>query len=84
VIHAELPGERLQFAVVVGHADGADVVALGKEQLERHPAVFAQALGVGVDLHALGDSGRAGRQELWHAGHLDKAHPAGADVVNTR
>jgi len=55
--------------------------ALRKEKLERHAAIPAEALGVGVDIHALGHPGRAGRQKLWRAGHLDKEQPAGADVV---
>ena len=57
-------GQVLQLAVAVGHADRADVVALGEEQLDDHPPVFAQPLGVGLDLHALGDLRGAGRQQL--------------------
>src|ERR1039457_1833710 len=82
VVHAVLPGQRLKLAVVVGHADRADVVALRKQELERHPAVLAKALGVCVDVHALGDMGRAGRKKLGHAGHLDQAEAAGANVVD--
>ena len=44
----------LQLAVAVGHADRADVVALGEQQLDDHPAVRLQPRRVGGDLHALG------------------------------
>ena len=82
VVHALAVGEGLEFAVAVGDADGADVVALGEEQLEGHAAVFAQALAVGLDVHALGDLGGAGGQELGDAGDFDQAEAAGADVVD--
>ena len=54
VVHALRVGQRLQFAMAVGHADGADVIALGEQQLQRHAAVLAQPLAVGLDVHALG------------------------------
>ena len=37
--------QRLQFAVAVGDADRADVIALGEEQLENHAAMLLQPLG---------------------------------------
>ena len=45
------PGCRpgLQLAMAVGDADGADVVALGEQQFQRHAAVFAQPFAVGLD-----------------------------------
>ena len=47
-------GQRLQFAMAVGHAHGADVIALGEQQFQRHAAVFSQPFAVGLDVHALG------------------------------
>ena len=61
VVDAEVLGQVLQLAVVVGDADRADVVALEEQHLGDRPAVLDQLLGVGRDLHALGDRGRAGR-----------------------
>ena len=44
VIHADARRQVLQLAVAVGDADRADVVALGEQQLDDHPAVVAQPL----------------------------------------
>ena len=71
--------QGLQFAVAVGDADRADVVALGEEQLQNRAPIAVQALRVGRDLHALGDAGHAGGQQLVGALDLDQAQPAGAD-----
>ena len=68
--------------MAVGDADRADMVALGEEQLEGHPPVFAQPLAVGLDVHpSLTLVVQAG-QELGDAGHFHQAEPAGADVVD--
>ena len=77
-----LQAQRLQFAMAVGDADGADVVALGEQQFQGHAAVFAQPLAVGLDVHAFGDLGGAGRQQLGNAGHFHQAEAAGADVID--
>ena len=58
VVDAELLGQVLQLAVVVGHADRADVVALGEQHLGDRPAVLGEPLRVGGDLHALVDARR--------------------------
>ncbi len=71
----------LQFAVAVGDADRADVVALGEEQFENGAAMLFEPLGVGGDLHALVDGGHAGGQELVAALDLHQAKAAGADVA---
>ena len=82
VVHALAVGEGLEFAMAVGHADRADVVALGEQQFQRHAAVFAQPFAVGLDVHAFGDFGRAGRQQFGDAGDFHQAQPAGADVID--
>ncbi len=56
--------EALQFAVSVGDADGADVIALGEEHLDDHAPVALQAGGIGGDVHPFGDFGHAGGEEL--------------------
>ena len=68
--------------MAVGHAHGADVVALGEQQLQRHAAVFPQPFAVGLDVHALADLGGAGGQQLGDAGDLHQAQAAGADVID--
>ncbi len=40
--------QRLQFAMAVGDADRADVIALGEEHLQDVLAIVLQALGVGA------------------------------------
>src|SRR6185437_2293813 len=72
--------QRLQLAVAVGYAHGADVVALGEQQFEDHPAVLLQALGIGGHLHALVNGGHAGRKQLVAALHLHNAEAASAHV----
>ena len=83
VVHADGDRQVLQLAVAVGHADRADVVALGEQQFDDHSAVFAEPLGIGADDHLLGDVCDAGGQQLVAAPHLDQAEPAGADVGST-
>ena len=82
MVHALAVGEGLQFAMAVGHAHGADVVALGEQQLQRHAPVFLQAFAVGLDVHAFADFGRAGGQQFGDARDLHEAEAAGADVVH--
>ena len=72
--------QHLQLAVAVRDADRADVIALGEEQFEDHPAVVLQALGVGRDLHAFFHARDASRQQLVLTLDLDQAEAAGADV----
>ena len=59
------------------------MISLRKQQFENHQAIFAQSLGVRLDLHAFGNLGDARGQQLVGAGHFDQAHPAGADVGKT-
>jgi hypothetical protein len=81
VSEALLLGESLEFAMAVGDADGADVVALSEEKLKDVAAIFLKAFGVGLDIHAFEDSGDAGRKQLVGAGNLDHAETASADVA---
>jgi hypothetical protein len=46
VVHSHRDGQVLEFAMTVGHADGADVVALGEEQFQDHPPVVSDPVGV--------------------------------------
>ena len=70
-------GQVLQLAVAVGHADRADVIALGEEQLDDHPAVFAEAFGVSVwtSMPSCTVVTQAGCK-LARARDLDQAQPA--------
>ena len=36
--------QRLQFAVAVGHANGANMIPLNEQQLQRHQAVVREGL----------------------------------------
>ena len=74
-------GQVLQLAVAVGHADRADVVALGEEQLDDHPPILAQPLACRCwTFMSSATCGDAGRQQPAAAADLDQAEPAGADV----
>ena len=77
---AERLGVVLQFAVVVGHAHRADVVALDEEHLDDRAAMVIEPSGAGDHVHAVGHLGDACRQRTLGAGDLDAAQPAGADV----
>ena len=69
--------QRLQFAIAVGDTDGADMVALDEQQLQRHQPVVRKAVGVGGDRHAVLCRCRAGGQQAADAGDLDQAQTAG-------
>lgn len=60
---AQGEGRRLQLAVAVGNAHGADVVPFGEQQLQGHLAVALEPVGPGFQLHALGGGGDAGGQQ---------------------
>lgn len=60
MVHANRDGEVLEFAVTVGDAYRADVVAFCKQQFDDHAAVGAQAFGVGGNVHAFSNAGDAG------------------------
>ena len=70
--------QGLQFAMAVGDADGADMVALDEQQLERHQPVVGEVVGVGGDRHSALRGCRAGRQQAADAGDLDQAQAAGS------
>ena len=77
----QLLAKRLQFAMAVGDADRADMVAFGEEQLEDGTAVLLEALGVRAHLHAFLHSGHAGRQQFVVALDLHQAQPARAKIA---
>ncbi len=81
MVHALAVGQRLQFAMAVGHAHGADVIAFGEQQFERHSPVFAQPFAVGLHVHALADFGGAGGQQFANARDFHEAQAAGAHVI---
>ncbi len=56
------------------------MVALGEQQLQDHPAVILQALGIGGHLHAFFDGGDAGGEQLVLALDFDQAQAAGSHV----
>ena len=68
--------QRLQFAMAVRDADGADVIALDEQQLQRHQSVMGELVRVGDDRHAARDRRRAGRQQAANAGDLDQTQSA--------
>ena len=72
-------GQGLQLAVARGDAHGADVVALGEQQLERDLPVGLELRRAGGDRQALLHGRGAGGQQPRDAGDLDHAQPAGAD-----
>ena len=78
VVHVRGHRHVLELAVPVHHAYGADVVALGEEQLDDRLAVRAQDRGVRFDLHVGCDGGGARGPQAMVLGDLDDAHPASA------
>src|SRR5205823_1254040 len=71
--------QTLEIAVVIRHADRADVVALGEQQLHDHLAVLVQPLRVCRHRHAFLDARHAGWGEFRGAFDLDKAEAAASD-----
>ena len=73
--------QGLQLAMAVGHADRADVIALGEEQLKDGLAMLLQALRRRGDFHSFFDGGDAGGQQLVAALDLDQAQAARAHIA---
>ena len=78
VVHPHRHRNVLQFAVAVGDAEGADVVAFGEEQLHGHAAIALQLLGVGADRHPLRRFGGTGGQQAAAGLRGHQAEAAGA------
>src|SRR4030095_5201052 len=72
--------KALQFAVPVGNAHRADVVALREQQFQNVPTVAIQPLGSGDHFHALFHARYAGGQKPVGALDLDQAQSAGSDL----
>ena len=81
MIHAGLGRLPLQLTVAIHDTDGADMVALGKEQFQNHLAIFDQSRRMGIDHHALLHRGDTGGKEFIAPGHLDHAEPARAPIT---
>ena len=73
VVDPEFHCQVLQFAVAVGHADRAHVVAFGQQQFDDLAAVPVEPRRAGAHLHAFPDGGNAGGQQFAVAGHLHQA-----------
>ena len=78
VVHAHGHRQRLQFAGAAGNAVGANVVALGEQQLHRHAPPLAQVGRVGGHHLALQGFAGAGGLELALAFDLNQAQSASA------
>jgi hypothetical protein len=78
---ALLLAEGLEFAVAIGYANRADMIALGKEQFENGFAMFLEPIGCGRDLHAFFDGGHASGLELVAALDLNDAQAACAYIA---
>lgn len=74
--------QSLQLAMAIGDTDGANVIALGEQQLQDHSPIITEPFRVGFDLHPFADPRRAGGKELRCAGKFDEAKPACADIMN--
>ena len=79
MINPELLRQLLELTVTVGHADRADMVALGKEQLNDTATIPVQPLRLGGDHQPLLNPGDAGGGELGTAFDLNHAQSAGAN-----
>jgi hypothetical protein len=76
---AERLRQVLQLAIAIRHANRANVISFGKEQLNGHPHILPQLGRIGSDLHVGRDLRRARRKEPRTTPDFDQAQPAGAD-----
>jgi hypothetical protein len=83
VIHPHRHRHVLQLAVAIGDAEGTDMVAFGKEQLDRHAAEFPQLGRVGADHLAFSGLTGTGRQQPLAALQLHQAQAAGPHRIET-
>ncbi len=77
---AERDGQRLKFAVAVGDAHRAEVIALGQQQLDDHAAVGRQPRRVDHHRKAFLHRRGAGGRQPPAAAHFDDAQAAGAHI----
>ncbi len=83
MIHTQAHRQTLQLAMPVLHANGADVIAFGEEQLDDHFAIFTQARRIGANLHPLAHGGDTGGLQLVGATHLNQTQPARSNGRDT-
>ena len=74
----------LQFAMPVGDADRAHMVALGKEQFQYLPPILAEPLTVQRHFHAFFHARDAGGKQLVDTLDLHQAEAAGAHAGKAR
>jgi hypothetical protein len=64
VVYAQLVGEGLEFTVVIGDTDRADMGAFREERLDDHFAVFFEALRICGYRHTVCDGRSASEEKL--------------------
>jgi len=75
-VHAQVVGQGLKLAFVVGHAGGAHDFVVGKDHFHEGLAVGAQFFGIGADLHPFGDGSAASTLGSGIAGQFNHANTA--------
>ena len=83
MVEALAVSKGLKLAMAVGDTHGANVVALGQEEFQRHAPIPHQPFGVGPDLHPFSHFRRAGGQEFGNSGDFYQAEPARAHIINS-
>lgn len=69
----------LQFAMIVGDANGANMISLGEQQFQNHSPVFLQLRRACADYHSFLNSGRASCLQAVAAADFDQAQSASSD-----
>jgi len=80
VVYAYGNGQILEFAMAIGNAHGAHVVAFCKEQFHDHLAIITELLRVCAHFHSLCYFGGASRNEPRAAYDLYQAEAAGSYI----
>ena len=76
MVHLQLVGQLLEFAVPALRAKHAVMVPFCKEILQNGSAAFSDIIIDGNHLHAVSDGGHAAGCELGRSIHFNDAHPA--------
>jgi len=74
-------GEVLQIAMTVRHANRANVISFGEEQLQDHHPVLPYPFGIRFDFHPFRHFGDASRKEFITARHFGNAESASPDIT---
>ena len=80
VIHAEIVGQFLQFAVTALRAEHAIVIPLGKKKFQDRPSTFLDPIIGGHNGHSVSNGCRTACGEFRRAVHLDDAKAASAPI----